>query len=512
MKHIKQFEALGINKDLEEQAKRIYDIIVSKSETNTFSFIYHHLTKGNTIFRVIIDKDDKYLDDRSQGRFSSDYKEGDVEGVWFDVGKYEIYLKVRNDFKVLLHEMKHMDYRMSHPKIDIDEILYNGKRIFNDENISSFEENKGLNSIKSVFYLMNEDEFEAKYHGYYIEIDEFLKEHLPINPSPQYIVDCINIYLKAPDTDKSYTWWSTISDSKLESFMSRENLIKFYQYALRETDNSPYYATSLDDFFKRTRRYFRSLFGKYDTVTDDNIDIIIAQSNKIIAKNTVKFKKKFNRLYSIMVDKYINKKTSINEMANYDFTDRRVILKNMDDKFTNLKRGDKGTIKFTDDMGQIHVKWDNGSTLALIPGVDDYEILDDKVIKNEKLTHKIKRFEGFVLELSNNYVLSKMHEIYDLFINSKFALKYDLNDDFLEIEINYKSDGSDIKMSSEYDCDLTLLTVEYRKVFDNIRGAMDKEDVPMGEEKFTTIEELMEFVTKDMSEDYLGIVENKKEA
>ena len=34
-----------------------------------------------------------------------------------------------------------------------------------------------------------------------------------------------------------------------------------------------------------------------------------------------------------------------------------------------------GTVDFIDDMGQIHVHWDNGSSLALITGVDDFEIV-----------------------------------------------------------------------------------------------------------------------------------------
>lgn len=34
-----------------------------------------------------------------------------------------------------------------------------------------------------------------------------------------------------------------------------------------------------------------------------------------------------------------------------------------------------GTVEFVDDSNQIHVKWENGSSLALIPKVDKFEIL-----------------------------------------------------------------------------------------------------------------------------------------
>ena len=37
--------------------------------------------------------------------------------------------------------------------------------------------------------------------------------------------------------------------------------------------------------------------------------------------------------------------------------------------------GTKGTVSHVDDIGSVHVKWDNGSSLALIVGVDKYVIL-----------------------------------------------------------------------------------------------------------------------------------------
>lgn len=59
-----------------------------------------------------------------------------------------------------------------------------------------------------------------------------------------------------------------------------------------------------------------------------------------------------------------------------DLKDKRVKLIIMLDDYTKLKPGDEGTIQFTDDIGQIHVKWDNGEHLALIPEVDEYKILN----------------------------------------------------------------------------------------------------------------------------------------
>lgn len=46
-----------------------------------------------------------------------------------------------------------------------------------------------------------------------------------------------------------------------------------------------------------------------------------------------------------------------------------------DDPYTKLLAGDEGTISFVDDLGTLHVRWDSGSTLGLIPGEDRYTIL-----------------------------------------------------------------------------------------------------------------------------------------
>lgn len=40
--------------------------------------------------------------------------------------------------------------------------------------------------------------------------------------------------------------------------------------------------------------------------------------------------------------------------------------------------GLKGTVQFVDDIGQIHVKWENGSSLALNIGVDQFRKIDEK--------------------------------------------------------------------------------------------------------------------------------------
>lgn len=43
--------------------------------------------------------------------------------------------------------------------------------------------------------------------------------------------------------------------------------------------------------------------------------------------------------------------------------------------------GTEGSVVRIDDMGQIHMNWDNGSTLAIVPEVDAFVIVKDGVIE-----------------------------------------------------------------------------------------------------------------------------------
>lgn len=49
----------------------------------------------------------------------------------------------------------------------------------------------------------------------------------------------------------------------------------------------------------------------------------------------------------------------------------RIQLDYMDDPRA-IPPGTKGTVDHVDDAAQIHVKWDNGRTLAVIPGEDSF--------------------------------------------------------------------------------------------------------------------------------------------
>ena len=45
----------------------------------------------------------------------------------------------------------------------------------------------------------------------------------------------------------------------------------------------------------------------------------------------------------------------------------------MDDNIHPIAPGTKGTVDFVDDTGQIHVIWENGVGLALVPEADEFK-------------------------------------------------------------------------------------------------------------------------------------------
>lgn len=53
-------------------------------------------------------------------------------------------------------------------------------------------------------------------------------------------------------------------------------------------------------------------------------------------------------------------------------TGTTIICDHMDDPYNPVPAGTKGIVTHVDDIGQIHVNWENGSGLALAPEVDKF--------------------------------------------------------------------------------------------------------------------------------------------
>jgi hypothetical protein len=104
----------------------------------------------------------------------------------------------------------------------------------------------------------------------------------------------------------------------------------------------------------------------------------------------------------------------------------RIELVEMDGE-ARMPSGLKGSVSMIDDAGQIHMKWENGSSLALVPGVDSFQKLPEaeRVPKQSKTERYIEQLNAHILplidysELQNSYetdmeyakgVLNRLHE------------------------------------------------------------------------------------------------------
>ena len=60
----------------------------------------------------------------------------------------------------------------------------------------------------------------------------------------------------------------------------------------------------------------------------------------------------------------------------------RIKLEHMDNPLHPILDGMLGTVDHVDDAGQIHMKWDNGRVLAIVPEVDSFSIVDEDISKD----------------------------------------------------------------------------------------------------------------------------------
>ena len=57
----------------------------------------------------------------------------------------------------------------------------------------------------------------------------------------------------------------------------------------------------------------------------------------------------------------------------------RIRLNSMHDPYAPITPGTEGIVDLVDDAGSIHMKWDNGRTLAIVPGEDSFTVLPPKL-------------------------------------------------------------------------------------------------------------------------------------
>ena len=83
-----------------------------------------------------------------------------------------------------------------------------------------------------------------------------------------------------------------------------------------------------------------------------------------------------------MISRELSPKEIVEVKLNYP-PGTRVELIHMEDNWA-VPSGTRGEVVRTDDAGQIHMKWDNGRTLAIVPQVDQFRKLAKQELMEEQ--------------------------------------------------------------------------------------------------------------------------------
>jgi len=176
-------------------------------------------------------------------------------------------------------------------------------------------------------------------------------------------------------------------------------------------------------------------------------------------------------------------------MKNSELTGKRVTLIRMEDPYTTLRAGAKGTITGEDGIGNILVNWDAGSTLSLIPDVDEYEIQEVEILESRLM--KFKMFKESLTEWGLDYVRTKCQELVDLF------------KDEYNVMVNVHVLGDEVKFNVGLDDDVFLFAINleremlYKSVSYGHEGS--PEDVHKEQEwSFESTDEAFEILEKEL--------------
>jgi hypothetical protein len=276
----------GISKEVEDSAKYYLQQMLKQPNKKKYRFTYYS-SKGDFDFNIIIGK---FKNPNQYGEFIY-YHDDDSENK---TSGYYIKITKISDLNTLIHELKHFDRHLRKgPNTDM---LSLGVMRMSDMKVSEL--------IHKIFYMFNVDEFEARLHEYYLKIDEHLSENLIKNPTSKDVVSMINHYLENVDDD-TFKLWKIDFNIDIMKNSTKKELINIFNEIL---ENKPLLPSSINfndikGTYKSLIKFIKSKIGM--VAAPDNFDNLVKKTNLEINRNKEKFNKKFNRLYSIMIDKYV---------------------------------------------------------------------------------------------------------------------------------------------------------------------------------------------------------------
>ena len=110
----------------------------------------------------------------------------------------------------------------------------------------------------------------------------------------------------------------------------------------------------------------------------------------------------------------------------------RIKLESMRDPYA-VPDGTFGTVDYVDDAGQIHMNWDNGSTLALIYGEDIFQIIPDDCGTKFVIKGTIKNKNVYYKKTSNELLWGSEWDVPNFAESIETATLYDSSEKAEEI-------------------------------------------------------------------------------
>lgn len=298
MKHLKTFnEKLGISKSLEEQVEYYHKIMMDNPDKKEYNFVYK-TDKGNFTITVFI-KDN--LGDQISGQ-AGQLSNGDLY----------INLLNRNDVTTLLHEVKHIDYSIRKGKYEKDSKYTKAHNSLYKNDIKG-----DMKYLSTLFYLMDENEFQSKYHTYYKDFDLYLKKHLSTDSTnrEKEIVKMWPDFLKQHH-DGSWSWYKQ-GDFKFLDYVSRNSIYDaFHNYimgnkgVISKPDYKPSGSVYLD-FIKYFKRKMRKIINpnvvELTSKEKEQVSILKKRFEKEITIKRDRYFKRMSRIPTLMIDKWVKK-------------------------------------------------------------------------------------------------------------------------------------------------------------------------------------------------------------
>ena len=134
----------------------------------------------------------------------------------------------------------------------------------------------------------------------------------------------------------------------------------------------------MDFVFKAVEAFFYFAGGESNLEQTTNKD---QKSDKFFLSN------KANNIMNtevITMNKYDIQRVRVENIKRTYPPGTRIELISMSDPYAPVSSGTKGTVSFVDDIGTIHPKWDNGRSLGVVVGEDEFRKLSQSEIEAEQ--------------------------------------------------------------------------------------------------------------------------------